>query len=124
MSAERDSIPTVGAPESAGLGWSSAGGGQRRRRGDAAAGTAARPAAAPGAPAPIGESLERINARLATIGHALALRVTPETGVIVATVTDATGAVVEQIPSRDLPHLAELLQRWADGDSALVDTTA
>jgi uncharacterized FlaG/YvyC family protein len=127
MSAERDAIASVGAPESAGLGWSGARGGQpqRRRRDPSAPASDSEPADAPAQPAPIGQSLERINARLAAIGHTLRLQVTPETGAIVATVTDnATGTVLEQIPSHDLLHLAALLQRWAQGESALVDTTA
>jgi len=126
MSEERVSIGPLNSAEGPGFGSSSAGAKQGPPR-KARRGAAAR-AADPGPydpPAPIEESVERINARLLAADRALLLRFDPQTGVHVAEVTNtATGQVLQQIPSRDLRHLAELLQSWADGDSALVDLSA
>ncbi len=129
MSEERVSIGPLNSAEGPGFGSSSAGAKQgpsrKARRGAAA--RAADPGShdSPAAPAPIEQSVGRINARLVAADRALFLRFDPQTGVHVAEVTNiATGQVLQRIPSRDLRYLAELLQSWADGDSALVDLTA
>lgn len=128
MSEERGSIGSVRATNGLDLGSSS--GGARRgpprkpREAPAAVADDAGPLDPP-VLAPIAQSVERINARLAGLERALVLRFDLETGVHVAEVTHTvTGQVLQQIPGRDLRHLAGLLQSWADGESALLDRIA
>ena len=128
MNEEHDSI-SVGAADSLGFGSPSAEANPMPQRTPRPA-QAARSAAdtrsiAPGAPDPIEQSLAQINSRLAAVDRVLILRVDPQTGLTIAEITNAsTGQVLQQIPSPDLLHLAELLQSWAHGQSALVNMIA
>lgn len=129
MSEERVSIGPLSAAEGPGFGSSSAGTRQgpprKSRRVPAARAADAGLHDPPAAPAPIEQSAGRINARLAAAERSLVLRFDPETGAPVAEVTSTlTGQVLQRIPGRNLRHLAELLQAWADGDGVLVDLTA
>ncbi len=74
---------------------------------------------------PLQESLDRINARLARAHRVLQLRVDAETGMTIAEIKNAaTGQVLQQIPSADVVHLAEMLSAWAHGKDVLVDLIA
>lgn len=125
MSEQHDSI-AVGAAQGLGFGAPSADAGPPQR--PPHPGGSAQPAAPANsheAPDPIGQSLAQINARLAAVDRVVILRVNPQTGITIAEITNAsTGEVLQQIPSADLLHLAELLQSWAHGDSALVNMLA
>ena len=95
----------------------------------AAGGTSA--GGAPTRPSPVQaaaslqESVDRINARLASSGRMLQLRVDAETGITIAEVRNsATGQVLQQIPSADVVHLAAMLSSWAHGENVLVDLIA
>ena len=128
MSEQHDSI-AVGAAQGLGFGAPSADAGPPQRPphpgGSAQPAAPASPQGTPAAPDPIGRSLAQINARLAAVDRVVILRVNPQTGITIAEITNAsTGEVLQQIPSADLLHLAELLQSWAHGDSALVNMLA
>ena len=87
-------------------------------------GSASPPSAAQAAQS-LQESLERINARLASSNRVLQLRVDAETGMTIAEIKDAaTGQVLQQIPGADVVHLAEMLSSWAHGKNVLVDLIA
>ena len=129
MSEERVAIGSVSSAEALDFGSSSAGARQgsprKPRHAPAAQAAGTDPHDPPAAPAPIEQSVGRINARLAAAERVLVVRFDPRMGVHVAEVTSAaTGQVLQRIPGRDLRHLAELLQSWADGEGALVDRTA
>lgn len=71
------------------------------------------------------ESVDRINARLASSNRVMQLRVDPESGLTVAEIKNAsTGQVLQQMPSADVVHLAEMLSSWAHGKNVLVDLIA
>jgi uncharacterized FlaG/YvyC family protein len=77
------------------------------------------------AAASLQESVDRINARLASSNRVLQLRVDAETGITIAEIKNAaTGEVLQQIPSPDVVHLAEMLSSWAHGKNVLVDLIA
>ncbi len=88
--------------------------------------TAAPPAAPPRSTADAVRSLvAEINAQLASVDRVLELHVDAASGLTVATIKDGrTGAVLQQIPSADQVHLAEMLRAWAHGKSALLDLIA
>ena len=76
-------------------------------------------------PDAVDQSVARINARLASVNRVLVLRVDPRSGLTIAEIRNAlTNEVLQQIPSRDLLHLAQLLQSWSHGESALIDMIA
>ena len=82
-------------------------------------------ASAAQAAASLQESVDRINARLASSNRVLQLRVDPESGITVAEIKNsATGQVLQQIPGTDVVHLAEMLSSWAHGKNVLVDLIA
>ena len=71
------------------------------------------------------ESVDRINARLASSSRVLQLRVDAETGITIAEIkSSTTGQVLQQIPGADVVHLAEMLSAWAHGKNILVDLIA
>ena len=77
------------------------------------------------AAASLQESVDRINARLASSNRVLQLRVDAETGMTIAEIKNAaTGQVLQQMPGADVVHLAEMLSSWAHGKDALVDLIA
>ncbi|HTT00752.1 MAG TPA: flagellar protein FlaG [Steroidobacteraceae bacterium] len=93
------------------------------------------PAPAPGARPPgaaqppsaqtLQNAVAQINARLASVNRVLQLSVDPATGITIATIKNAqTGAVLQQIPSDDIMHLAEMLSGWAHGKNVLLDLMA
>lgn len=95
--------------------------------------TASGPAANTGPPrssaaqvaASLQESVDRINARLASSSRVLQLRVDAETGITIAEIkSSTTGQVLQQIPGADVVHLAEMLSAWAHGKNILVDLIA
>lgn len=95
------------------------------RTGGASAGGAASRISPEQAAATLQDSVERINARLASSGRVLQLRVDAETGITIAEIKNSTtGQVVQQIPSADVVHLAEMLSSWAHGKNVLVDLIA
>lgn len=128
MNEEQDSI-SVGAADSLGFGSPSAEANpmpartpRPARAAQSAANTGSHASAAPD---PIEQSVAQINSRLAAVDRLLVLRVNAQTGLTIAEITNAsTGQVLQQIPSPDLLHLAELLQSWAHGESALVNMIA
>jgi len=93
------------------------------------------PAPAPGARPPgaaqppsaqtLQNAVAQINARLASVNRVLQLSVDPATGITIATIKNSqTGAVLQQIPSDDIMHLAEMLSGWAHGKNVLLDLMA
>ena len=81
----------------------------------------------PAQPSPqeIANSLAEVNQRLATIGRVMTLNVDAGSGLTVATIKDSqTGDVLEQFPSTDSIHLAEMLSGWASGKNILLDLIA
>jgi len=71
------------------------------------------------------ESVDRLNARLASSNRVVELRVDAETGITIAEIKNpTTGVVVQQIPGTDVVHLAEMLSAWAHGTNILVDLIA
>jgi len=94
-----------------------------------AGGPSADTASARSSPAPVAaslqESVDRINARLASSSRVLQLRVDAETGITIAEIkSSTTGQVLQQIPGADVVHLAEMLSAWAHGKNILVDLIA
>jgi len=92
---------------------------------------AASPSAAPASAGPqstadaLRNLVAEINAQLASVSRLLELHADAASGLTVAVIKDArTGAVLQQIPSADAVHLAEMLQAWAHGKSALLDLIA
>jgi FlaG protein len=87
-------------------------------------GAASRPTPAQAAQS-LQESVDRLNARLASSNRVVQLRVDAATGITIAEIKDsATGEVVQQIPGTDIVHLAEMLSAWAHGKNVLVDLIA
>ena len=83
--------------------------------------------APPAQPSPneIATSLAQVNERLATTGRVMTLNVDAGTGLTVATIKDSqTGAVLDQFPSTDSIHLAQMLAGWASGKNILLDLIA
>lgn len=92
---------------------------------NAPAGSAAAQSSTSQGAASLQESVDRINARLASSNRVMQLRVDPETGITVAEIKNAsTGQVLQQMPSADVVHLAEMLSSWAHGKNVLVDLIA
>ncbi len=77
------------------------------------------------AAASLQESVDRLNARLASSNRVVRLRVDAATGITIAEIRNsATGVVLQQIPGSDVVHLAEMLSAWAHGKNILVDLIA
>jgi hypothetical protein len=92
--------------------------------GSPGAGASPRPTPAQAAQS-LQESVDRLNARLASSNRVVQLRVDAETGMTIAEIMNpATGAVVQQIPGADIVHLAQMLSAWAHGKNILVDLIA
>jgi uncharacterized FlaG/YvyC family protein len=73
----------------------------------------------------IQSSLAQVNERLATVGRVMTLNVDAGSGLTVATIRDSqTGEVLEQFPSTDSIHLAQMLAGWASGKNILLDLIA
>ncbi|HEY2591949.1 MAG TPA: flagellar protein FlaG, partial [Steroidobacteraceae bacterium] len=71
------------------------------------------------------ESVDRLNARLASSNRVVQLRVDAETGITIAEIKNSsTGVVLQEIPGADIVHLAEMLSAWAHGKNILVDLIA
>jgi len=77
------------------------------------------------AAASLQESVDRLNARLASSNRVVQLRVDAETGITIAEIMNSsTGEVMQQIPGADMVHLAEMLSAWAHGKNVLIDLIA
>jgi uncharacterized FlaG/YvyC family protein len=71
------------------------------------------------------DAVTQINDRLSSVNRVLTLNVDAGTGLTVATISDSqTGEVLEQYPSTDSIHLAQMLDDWASGKNVLVDLIA
>jgi uncharacterized FlaG/YvyC family protein len=67
----------------------------------------------------------RVNDRLSSYSRVLELNVDAASGLTVATIKDSqTGAVLQQFPSADSLHLAQMLAEWAGSKNALLDLIA
>ena len=76
-------------------------------------------------PQEIQGSLAQVNERLAAINRVMTLNVDAGSGLTVATIKDSqTGEVLEQFPSTDSIHLAQMLAGWASGKNILLDLIA
>ena len=76
-------------------------------------------------PQEIESSLAQVNERLATINRVMTLNVDAGSGLTVATIKDSqTGEVLDQFPSTDSIHLAQMLAAWASGKNILLDLIA
>jgi len=76
-------------------------------------------------PQEIQSSLAQVNERLAAVGRVMTLNVDAGSGLTVATIRDSqTGEVLEQFPSTDSIHLAQMLAGWASGKNILLDLIA
>ena len=70
-------------------------------------------------------AVDQINAHLAGVDRILALRVDPNSGYIVAQISNAnTGEVLQQIPTEDGIRLKQMLARWSHGGNVLMDVEA
>ncbi len=70
-------------------------------------------------------AVDQVNAHLATVNRVLQFRVDAETGLTIATISNAqTGEVLQQIPGTDIVHLAQMLAAWSPGRNVLVDLIA
>jgi flagellar protein FlaG len=70
-------------------------------------------------------AVDQINAHLAGVDRILALRVDPNSGYIVAQISNAkTGEVLQQIPTEDGIRLKQMLSRWSHGGNVLMDVEA
>lgn len=143
MTEEIDSISPVGASSSAGFSGASVdvlhapqpvAPARPPQRPSASAAATPGTASSDGAPAlssatqaaaSLQESVDRINARLASSNRVVQLRVDASTGITIAEVINsATGQVVQQIPGSDVVHLAQMLSAWGHGKNVLVDLIA
>lgn len=76
-------------------------------------------------PQEIQSSLAQVNQRLAATSRVMTLNVDAGSGLTVATIKDSqTGEVLEQFPSTDSIHLAQMLAGWASGKNILLDLIA
>jgi uncharacterized FlaG/YvyC family protein len=89
-----------------------------------AAGVAQQPARQPTAQ-DIQDAVSQANERLSSVNRVLELNVDAASGLTVATIKDSqTGEVIEQYPSTDSIHLAQMLNGWASGKNILLDLIA
>jgi uncharacterized FlaG/YvyC family protein len=73
----------------------------------------------------IQNAVSQVNERLSGVNKVLELGVDAGSGLTVATIRDSqTGEVLEQYPSTDSIHLAQMLQGWAAGKNILLDLIA
>jgi uncharacterized FlaG/YvyC family protein len=73
----------------------------------------------------IQDAVSEVNDRLSNVNKVLELGVDAGSGLTVATIRDSqTGEVLEQYPSTDSIHLAQMLQGWAAGKNILLDLIA
>ena len=73
----------------------------------------------------IQDAVSQVNERLSSVNKVLELGVDAGSGLTVATIRDSqTGDVLEQYPSTDSIHLAQMLQGWAAGKNILLDLIA
>ncbi len=73
----------------------------------------------------IQDAVSQANERLSGVNKVLELGVDAGSGLTVATIRDSqTGEVLEQYPSTDSIHLAQMLQGWAAGKNILLDLIA
>jgi len=81
-------------------------------------------AASPGRPSAqaVQAALTQINAHLASVNRVLSLKVDPDSGYIVAQISNAqTGQVLQQMPTEDHIQLEKMLARWSHGGNVLMD---
>lgn len=70
-------------------------------------------------------AVKQVNLHLATVNRVLELHVDAATGLTIAIIRNAqTGAVLQQVPSTDSVHLAQMLAAWSPGRNVLVDLIA
>jgi uncharacterized FlaG/YvyC family protein len=73
----------------------------------------------------IQDAVSQVNDRLSSVNRVLELGVDAGSGLTVATIKDSqTGEVLEQYPSTDSLHLAQMLAGWASGKNILLDLIA
>jgi uncharacterized FlaG/YvyC family protein len=73
----------------------------------------------------IQDAVSQVNDRLSSVNRVLELGVDAGSGLTVATIKDSlTGEVLEQYPSTDSIHLAQMLAGWASGKNILLDLIA
>lgn len=69
--------------------------------------------------------LARVNQQLAGSNREMQMQVDRATGLTIVTVRNSqTGEVLQQFPSSDSVHLAQMLAAWASGKNILVDLIA
>jgi len=70
-------------------------------------------------------AVNQVNARLSSVNRVLELNVDASSGLTVATIRNSdNGEVLQQFPSTDTLHLAQMLAAWAGGKNALLDLMA
>jgi flagellar protein FlaG len=76
-------------------------------------------------PQHINAAVNRANINLASYNRVLDFEVDTGTGLSIARIRNAqTGEVLQQMPSADLLHLAQLLADWSPGKDVLIDLIA
>lgn len=76
-------------------------------------------------PQQIQTDLAKVNAKLASSDRVMQMQVDRATGLTIVTVRNSqTGEVLQQFPSSDSVHLAQMLAAWASGKNILVDLIA
>jgi uncharacterized FlaG/YvyC family protein len=69
----------------------------------------------------IQDAVSQVNDRLSSVNRVLELGVDAGSGLTVATIKDSqTGEVLEQYPSTDSLHLAQMLEGWASGKNNIM----
>src|SRR5579862_7619117 len=69
--------------------------------------------------------LNKVNTQLASSNRVMQMQVDRATGLTIVTVRNSTtGEVLQQFPSADSVHLAQMLAAWASGKNILVDLIA
>jgi uncharacterized FlaG/YvyC family protein len=91
----------------------------------AAPAAVAQPAAQQPSAQDIQNAVNQVNNNLSDTNRTLELSVDAASGLTVATIRNSqTGAVLEQFPSTDSLHLAQMLADWAGSKNALLDLIA
>jgi uncharacterized FlaG/YvyC family protein len=90
----------------------------------AAIGTQSAPSQPPSAEE-LASVAEEANAHLAIVNRVLELNVDQGSGLTIATIRNSqTGEVLQQFPSANIVHLAQMLADWSPGKNVLLDLIA
>jgi uncharacterized FlaG/YvyC family protein len=70
-------------------------------------------------------AVQQANVHLASVNREIEFRVDASTGLTIATIKNSqTGEVLQEIPTADAVHFAQMLASWSPGKNLLVDLIA